>query len=38
MLQEESESEKSVIHYMKELNEIKKKLMEVEKSHHKSKL
>jgi len=38
MLQEESESEKSVIHYMKELNEIKKKLIEVENGHHKSNL
>jgi len=38
MLQEESESEKSVIHYMKELNEIKKKLIDVENNHHKSKL
>lgn len=38
MLQEEAQSEKSVLHYMKELNEIKKKLIEVENGHHKSKL
>lgn len=38
MLQEESESEKSVHHYMKELNEIKKKLIDVENGHIKSKL
>ena len=38
MLQEESDSEKSVNHYMKELSDLKKKLIEVENSHHKSKL
>ena len=38
MLQEESDSEKSVNHYMKELNNLKMKLIEVENGHHKSKL
>ena len=38
MLQEESDSEKSVNHYMNELNNLKKKLIEVENGHHKSKL
>jgi DNA primase len=38
MLQEESDSEKSVNHYMKELSDLKKKLIEVENNHHKSKL
>jgi DNA primase len=38
MLQEESDSEKSVKHYMKQLNDLKKKLIEVENNHHKSKL
>jgi DNA primase len=38
MLQEESKSQKSVNHYLNELNEIKKQLIEVENSHHKSNL
>ena len=38
MLQEESHSQKSVNHYLTELNEIKKKLIEVENGHHKSNL
>lgn len=38
MLQEESDSEKSITHYMKELSEIKKKLIDVEANHHKSNL